>query len=150
NFEPRLLPSTNLCALCSSNSLGEIPRVVLSSFFLLNNLGLEYEAYELMAQSKFVKVCADIRQCWPTVVHICVHHRLGWVKVREASVVMAISSPHRHDGHQAIQHCISQLKAKIPIWKKEVYDTQEVSWKLSECSWSLHSKVHNENGNLSE
>uniref|UniRef100_A0A3P8VTJ0 Uncharacterized protein n=1 Tax=Cynoglossus semilaevis TaxID=244447 RepID=A0A3P8VTJ0_CYNSE len=126
---------------CSSTSVFVL---FFPSLFLLT-----YEAYELMAQSKFVKVCADIRQCWPTVVHICVHHRLGWVKVREASVVMAISSPHRHDGHQAIQHCISQLKAKIPIWKK-VYDTQEVSWKLSECSWSLHSKVHNENGNLSE
>ncbi|XP_008333978.1 molybdopterin synthase catalytic subunit [Cynoglossus semilaevis] len=114
-------------------------------------VGLEYEAYKLMAQTEFVKVCADIREYWPAVVHICVHHRLGWVKVGEASVVMAISSPHRHDSHQAIQHCISQLKAKIPIWKKEVYDTQEVSWKEnSECSWSLHSEVHEENGNLSE
>lgn len=41
-----------------------------------------------------------------------------WVEVGQASVVMAISSPHRHDGQQAIQHCINQLKAKIPIWKK--------------------------------
>lgn len=43
---------------------------------------------------------------------------LRWVEVGQASVVMAISSPHRHDGQQAIQHCISQLKANIPIWKK--------------------------------
>lgn len=41
-----------------------------------------------------------------------------WVEVGQASVVMAISSPHRHDGQQAVQHCITQLKAKIPIWKK--------------------------------
>lgn len=41
-----------------------------------------------------------------------------WVEVGQASVVMAISSPHRQDGQQAIQHCINQLKAKIPIWKK--------------------------------
>ncbi|XP_069023773.1 molybdopterin synthase catalytic subunit [Embiotoca jacksoni] len=100
-------------------------------------IGLEYEAYELMAQSEFSKLCADIRVRWPTVTHICVHHRLGWVKVGEASVAMAISSPHRLDSQQAIQHCISQLKANVPIWKKEVYDTQEASWKEnSECSWS--------------
>lgn len=43
---------------------------------------------------------------------------LRWVEVGQASIVMAISSPHRHDGQQAIQHCINQLKAKIPIWKK--------------------------------
>ncbi|XP_040914403.1 molybdopterin synthase catalytic subunit [Toxotes jaculatrix] len=109
-------------------------------------IGLEYEAYELMVQSEFTKLCADIRERWPTVTHICVHHRLGWVKVGEASVAMAISSPHRHDSQQAIQHCIDRLKANVPIWKKEVYDTQEVSWKEnSECSWSGHSGVQREN-----
>lgn len=41
-----------------------------------------------------------------------------WVKVGQASVAVAISSPHRHDGQQAVQHCINQLKATIPIWKK--------------------------------
>ncbi|XP_004561930.1 molybdopterin synthase catalytic subunit isoform X1 [Maylandia zebra] len=104
-------------------------------------VGLEYEAYEPMAQSEFNKLCADIRARWQSVTHICVHHRLGWVKVGETSVVMAISSPHRHDGQQAIQHCISQLKANVPIWKKEVYDTQEVNWKENaECSWSNQKK----------
>ncbi|XP_041815530.1 molybdopterin synthase catalytic subunit [Chelmon rostratus] len=103
-------------------------------------IGLEYEAYELMAQSEFSKLCADIRERWPTVTHICVHHRLGWVEVGQASVAMAISSPHRHDGQQAIQHCISQLKANVPIWKKEVYDTQDSSWKENaECSWAARN-----------
>ncbi|XP_041826015.1 molybdopterin synthase catalytic subunit-like isoform X2 [Melanotaenia boesemani] len=100
-------------------------------------VGLEYEAYEPMVQSEFSRLVADLRVRWPTVTHICIHHRLGWVKVGEASVVMAISSPHRHDGQQAVQFCISQLKATVPIWKKEVYDTQEASWKEnSECPWS--------------
>lgn len=104
-------------------------------------IGLEYEAYELMAQSEFTKLCADIRERWPTVTHVCVHHRLGWVEVGQASVVMAISSPHRQDGQQAIQHCINQLKAKIPIWKKEVYDTQDCSWKENaECSWAARGQ----------
>uniref|UniRef100_A0AAX7TRI1 Molybdopterin synthase catalytic subunit n=1 Tax=Astatotilapia calliptera TaxID=8154 RepID=A0AAX7TRI1_ASTCA len=87
-------------------------------------VGLEYEAYEPMAQSEFNKLCADIRARWQSVTHICVHHRLGWVKVGETSVVMAISSPHRHDGQQAIQHCISQLKANVPIWKKVIPRSQ--------------------------
>uniref|UniRef100_A0A3Q0SMY5 Molybdopterin synthase catalytic subunit n=1 Tax=Amphilophus citrinellus TaxID=61819 RepID=A0A3Q0SMY5_AMPCI len=105
-------------------------------------VGLEYEAYEPMAQSEFTKLCADIRARWPSVTHICVYHRLGWVKVGEASVVMAISSPHRHDSQQAIQNCISQLKANVPIWKKEVYNTQEASWKENaECSWSIQKKT---------
>ncbi|XP_034402047.1 molybdopterin synthase catalytic subunit [Cyclopterus lumpus] len=104
-------------------------------------IGLEYEAYELMAQSEFRKICDDVRARWPTVTHVCLHHRLGWVKVGEASVVVAISSPHRHEGQQAIQHVVEQLKASVPIWKKEVYDTQEASWKENaECPWALHNK----------
>ncbi|KAI3362541.1 hypothetical protein L3Q82_012814 [Scortum barcoo] len=100
-------------------------------------IGLEYEAYEPMAQSEFSKLCADIRERWPTVTHVT------WVEVGQASVVMAISSPHRGDGQQAIQHGITQLKANIPIWKKEVYDTQESSWKENaECTWGAHGKLH--------
>ncbi|XP_034534238.1 molybdopterin synthase catalytic subunit isoform X1 [Notolabrus celidotus] len=126
-------------------------------------IGLDYEAYELMAQSEFRKLCDDIRARWPSVMHVCVHHRLGvtpplrdssplcdsslrWVEVGQASVVMAISSPHRHDGQQAIQHAINQLKANVPIWKKEVYDSQDSSWKQNvECSWSSHSRASSEN-----
>ncbi|XP_029025830.1 molybdopterin synthase catalytic subunit [Betta splendens] len=112
-------------------------------------VGLDYEVYEPMAQSEFTKLCADIRARWPSATHICVHHRLGWVKVGEASVAIAISSPHRHDSQQAVQHCISQLKAHIPIWKKEVYDTQESSWKENaECPWSAHNKPPTENTNV--
>lgn len=48
----------------------------------------------------------------------CINWFYRWVEVGQASVVMAISSPHRHDSQQAIQRCINQLKAKIPIWKK--------------------------------
>ncbi|CAB1444208.1 unnamed protein product [Pleuronectes platessa] len=105
------------------------------------SVGLEYEAYELMANlSSLKKLCGDIRERWPYCT---------WVMVGEASVVMAISSPHRHDSQQAINHCISQLKANVPIWKKEVYDTQEASWKEnSECPWSEHSKVQRENINV--
>ncbi|XP_075993484.1 molybdopterin synthase catalytic subunit isoform X1 [Genypterus blacodes] len=100
-------------------------------------IGLEYEAYEPMVQSELSILCADIRARWPSVTHISVHHRLGWVALGEASVVIAISSPHRHDGQQAVQFCINKLKASAPIWKKEVYDTKDVTWKENaECPWA--------------
>uniref|UniRef100_A0A673AWK0 Uncharacterized protein n=1 Tax=Sphaeramia orbicularis TaxID=375764 RepID=A0A673AWK0_9TELE len=62
-------------------------------------VGLEYEA-------------ANVRARWPTS-STCV-----WVEVGEASVVIAISSPHRRDGQEAIQFYVTQLKAAVPIWKK--------------------------------
>ncbi|KAL0965811.1 hypothetical protein UPYG_G00286090 [Umbra pygmaea] len=98
---------------------------------------LEYEAYVPMAQSELRKIYADIRARWPTVRHICVHHRLGVVPVTEASVIIGISSPHRRDALEAVQHCIDSLKATVPIWKKEVYEVAEPCWKENkECQWT--------------
>lgn len=100
-------------------------------------LQLEYEAYEPMAQSELRKIYGDIRTRWPTIRHICVHHRLGVVPVTEASVIIAISSPHREDSLRAVHYCIDTLKASVPIWKKEIYDTDESCWKENkECGWA--------------
>ncbi|XP_061886557.1 molybdopterin synthase catalytic subunit-like isoform X2 [Entelurus aequoreus] len=99
--------------------------------------GLQYEAYEAMVQSELSRLCGDIRARWPRLTHICVHHRLGWVEVGEASVVMAISSPHRQEGQRAIQHLMDGLKASVPVWKKEVYESHDAAWKENvECKWS--------------
>ncbi|MGH0169417.1 UNVERIFIED_CONTAM: hypothetical protein FKN15_073506 [Acipenser sinensis] len=79
---------------------------------------LEYEAYIPMAQSEMKKICWDVRRKWPSVKHIAIHHRLGVVPVSEASVIIAISSPHRSESLEAVKYCIDTLKATVPIWKK--------------------------------
>ncbi|CAB1318101.1 unnamed protein product [Coregonus sp. 'balchen'] len=66
-----------------------------NSFEGMKVVQLEYEAYVPMAESELRKIYTDIRARWPTVRHICVHHRLGVVPVTEASVIIGISSPHR-------------------------------------------------------
>ncbi|XP_061658062.1 molybdopterin synthase catalytic subunit [Syngnathoides biaculeatus] len=100
-------------------------------------IGLEYEAYEAMVRSELARVCRDIRTRWPAVVHIYVHHRLGWVQVGEASVVAAISSPHRREGQRAMEVLLDGLKAGAPVWKKEVYEDRRASWKENaECAWA--------------
>ena len=58
---------------------------------------LEYEAYEPMAAKEIQKICEAVRLQWPSVHKISIHHRLGVVKVKEASVVIAVSSPHRKE-----------------------------------------------------
>jgi molybdopterin synthase catalytic subunit len=40
------------------------------------------------------------------------------VPVTEASIVIAISSPHRKESLQAVEYAIDTLKATVPIWKK--------------------------------
>ena len=61
---------------------------------------LEYEAYEAMARKQLLAVCLELRGKWPNLHSIAIHHRLGLVEVTQASVVIAISSPHRKDAIQ--------------------------------------------------
>jgi len=93
-------------------------------------LKLEYEAYEDMAMKELAKLCADTRSKFP-VTHIAMHHRLGVVPVREASVIIAVSSPHRTEAIEACHYAIDTLKATVPIWKKELYDEGDAAWKAN-------------------
>ena len=45
-------------------------------------------------------------------------HVFRVVPVCEASVIIAISAPHRDAAIKAVQWAIDELKARVPIWKK--------------------------------
>jgi molybdopterin synthase catalytic subunit len=90
---------------------------------------LEYEAYEEMAVKEMEKLCATARAAHPEVTHVVVHHRLGIVPVGEASVIIAVSSPHRKEAIECCHFTIDTLKAKVPIWKKELYSEGDPEWK---------------------
>ncbi|XP_034834152.1 molybdopterin synthase catalytic subunit [Maniola hyperantus] len=103
---------------------------------------LEYEAYDSMALKAMQSICDDVRDKWPDLHNIAMYHRLGCVPVKEASVVIAVSSPHRVDSLEAVSYCIDQLKASVPIWKKEVYEDQQPVWKENkECLSMEHTKI---------
>ena len=60
-------------------------------------LSLEYEAYEEMAVAEMKKLCVKARERFPSIIAVAIHHRLGVVPIGEASVIIAVSSPHRAD-----------------------------------------------------
>ncbi|KYN42897.1 Molybdopterin synthase catalytic subunit [Trachymyrmex septentrionalis] len=96
---------------------------------------LEYEAYESMALKEMTNICNKIRSQWD-VEGIAIYHRIGEVPISKASVVIAVSSPHREQSLSAVEYAINALKASVPIWKKEVYETGEPQWKQNkECKW---------------
>lgn len=92
-------------------------------------LRLEYEGYEPMAAAELRKICARARHQWPGLARVALVHRLGVVPVKEASVVVAVSSPHRREAIEACAFAIDALKASVPIWKSEQYEGDERVWK---------------------
>jgi MoaE-MoaD fusion protein len=87
-------------------------------------LHLEYEAYEGMAERVMAELGASLKERYE-VTEIAIHHRVGRVPIGEASVVIAVSGPHRSDTLAACKEAIDTLKSTVPLWKKEVYEGGE-------------------------
>ena len=82
---------------------------------------LEYEAYKPMALEKMRQVAEEIRATWPKVIGIAIVQRLGLLAVKQNTVLIACSSPHRDDGcFEAARYGIDRLKEIVPVWKKEI------------------------------
>jgi MoaE-MoaD fusion protein len=85
---------------------------------------LEYEAFEEMAEAMLVRLGRSLTDKHGLTA-VAIHHRIGRVEIGEASVVIAVSSPHRASALEACREAIDTLKETIPLWKKEVYEGGE-------------------------
>jgi len=85
---------------------------------------LEYEAYVEMAEQVMADLADELERRYD-LGHVAMHHRVGRVDIGEASVVIAVSAPHRHDALAACRDAIDTLKETVPLWKKEVYEGGE-------------------------
>ena len=95
-----------------------------------NSLGrrvqyLFYEAYPPMALKEMQRLEDEVRARW-TIERMAITHRIGRVEIGEASVVIAVSSPHRREAIEACHHAIDRLKQTVPIWKKEFWEGGEI------------------------
>lgn len=103
---------------------------------------LEYEAYTSMAIKETQKIINEARTKFINLKNILVYHKLGSCPVGSTSVFIGVSSCHRQDGLQAVAYLIDTLKARVPIWKKEVYSDGTSNWKKNSechgCNKSIH------------
>jgi molybdopterin synthase catalytic subunit len=90
-------------------------------------VALDYEAYAKMAERQLSQLEAEARRRWP-VIECLIMHRLGRVPPGEASVAIAVSTPHRSDAFAAGQWLIDSLKRDVPIWKREQWADGTTEW----------------------
>lgn len=90
---------------------------------------LEYEAYAEMAEKVMAELGDEIKVKWP-VSDVAIVHRTGVLEIGQASVLIAVASPHRAEAFVACQYAIDRLKQVVPIWKKEVWSdgSQWIGW----------------------
>ncbi|MEQ1567332.1 MAG: molybdenum cofactor biosynthesis protein MoaE [Myxococcota bacterium] len=90
---------------------------------------LEYEVYAEMAEPVLQAIAAEAEVNWPGVKVVMVH-RTGVVAIGEPSVVVAVGAPHRGECYAASRFAIDELKARLPAWKKEIYEDGS-AWKAN-------------------
>lgn len=79
---------------------------------------LEYECHETIAENRLREIEAEIRRRWD-VRQVVLVHRVGVLRVGEASVLVGVAAPHREDAFAAARFGIERIKDSVPIWKKE-------------------------------
>jgi molybdopterin synthase catalytic subunit len=87
----------------------------------VNIEGLEYEAFQKMAEHQFNLIFDEVQKRWP-VASVRLVHRIGLVLAGETSLWVELTAPHRGEAFAACQYLIDEMKKTVPIWKKAVPD----------------------------
>lgn len=101
---------------------------------------LDYEAYAAGCLPIFARIAVEMQDQWG-IIGVAIHHRVGHLRVGDASVVIAVSAGHRHDAFVACEYAIDRLKERAPIWKKEAYVDGEV-WIGAEAAYQALPDRH--------
>ncbi len=93
--------------------------------------GLTYDAYRPMAEAALARIVDDLERA-ASGLKAAIVHRLGEVAVGEASVAIAVASPHRGAAYEASRQALERLKTEVPIWKRERFEDGEARWREAE------------------
>ncbi len=80
--------------------------------------GIDYEAYGAMAEKKLSELLQEAHAKWPEF-DVVVAHRKGVVEVGECAVFIAVATAHRAEAFAICRWLIDELKARVPIFKRE-------------------------------
>ncbi|MDA8528618.1 molybdenum cofactor biosynthesis protein MoaE [Opitutaceae bacterium] len=88
---------------------------------------LEYEAYAELAEAEGNRILAEARDKFELLAAEAVH-RVGHLKIGDMAVWVGVASAHRGPAFDACRFIIDELKARVPIWKKEHYVAGASAW----------------------
>ena len=82
--------------------------------------GIEYEVHRAMAEHQ-MNLLAQKAATEFSLAQLVLRHRVGFVKVGEASLFLRAASRHRSAAFVASEWLIDELKRKVPIWKRPIF-----------------------------
>ncbi|HWP58841.1 MAG TPA: molybdenum cofactor biosynthesis protein MoaE [Candidatus Acidoferrales bacterium] len=101
-------------------------------------LALSYEAYPGMAEQELERIAVEAKKKW-AIEEMAIVHRTGRVDIGQVSVAIAVSAAHREDAFAACRFAIEEIKRKVPIWKKELFEGGEL-WIGTQSGQRFHTE----------
>lgn len=89
---------------------------------------LFYESYKSMAEKIIKEIIEDAKEKFK-LKKVIVHHRIGSVPLSEPSFLVVVWSGHREEAFKGCRYVVDEVKAKAPIWKKEIFKDGNERWK---------------------
>ena len=85
--------------------------------------GIEYEAHQTMAQRQ-MELIAEAARTEFGLEDVTLLHRIGFVAAGEPSLFLRVASAHRDAAFRASSWIVTELKKKVPIWKRPFFVCQ--------------------------
>ena len=61
-------------------------------------------------------------------VRLAATHRVGTLTIGDLAIVVAAGSAHRAEAFEACRLLVEEIKAKLPVWKKQVLADGRYTW----------------------
>ncbi len=79
------------------------------------------------AEQILAQVAAQIAQR-DGVLAVAATHRIGDLRIGDRAVVLAVGAAHRGEAFEAARAFIDELKARVPIWKHQLFADGTDEW----------------------
>jgi molybdopterin synthase catalytic subunit len=87
---------------------------------------LEYEAHP-SAERILTEIVAEIAAD-PAVHAVAVSHRIGPLAIGDVALAAAVSTAHRAAAFAICARLVDEVKARLPIWKRQVFADGTEEW----------------------
>jgi molybdopterin synthase catalytic subunit len=87
---------------------------------------LEYEGHPTVGE--VLRAVADEIAADPAVFAVAVSHRVGVLNIGDVALIAAVSTAHRAAAFAACARLVDEAKARLPIWKRQVFSDGTDEW----------------------
>jgi molybdopterin synthase catalytic subunit len=87
---------------------------------------LEYEGHP--SATDVLREVAEEIATDPAVLAVAVSHRVGRLEIGDVALIAAVSTAHRAAAFAACARLVDEAKARLPIWKRQVFADGTDEW----------------------